>query len=557
MIRNLYEVIMKKLLALILVLILVAGCISMSGCKGYTDPTENITVTASQDKYRNFYEIFVGSFCDSNDDGVGDLQGIISKLDYLNDGNPETDEDLGIDGIWLTPVMPSHSYHKYDVIDYFAIDEQFGTLEDFRQLIDECHKRGINVIIDMVLNHCSKFMPLFENACKEALEGNLDGDARYFEIDYYDSAPSNAYKGIGLYDNKVVCYEGNFSDYMPEWDLNSKDTRKYFLEIADFWLNDYDVDGFRLDALTYYSSPDTDGKEFMKWYYDEVQKIKPDVYMVGEYWTGNSDITQMYGTQIDSLFEFGFASSTGAFMNSVRNQENDGLITQVKTYVDGTDKVSDKVINAYFLSNHDQVRSGNYLKSYGVNYTKMAASAYMLMPGNPFIYYGEEIGMMQDSQQNADEYKREPMVWDTENPPTINVNNVTSYDESQAPYGGVEQQLKDENSVLSHYKRIIKIRNQNPEIARGKITGEYEFDDKSLCGYYVEYNDSTIMIIHNFSAEEEKEVEITDDVMKSFEFRGDLVASKGVEGRSSKNVILNGKKFTMPPQSTIILKGSK
>ena len=111
-----------------------------------SDPIEGIEATASDDKYRNYYQIFVYSFCDSNGDDVGDLQGIISQLDYLNDGDPNTGDDLGVDGIWLTPIMPSKSYHKYDVEDYYDIDPDFGTLEDFDQLIEECDKRGIKLI---------------------------------------------------------------------------------------------------------------------------------------------------------------------------------------------------------------------------------------------------------------------------------------------------------------------------------------------------------------------------------------------------------------------------
>lgn len=544
---------MKKVLSLILILVLCSGCV-FAGCTQEADPVDRLTVTQSQDKYRNFYEIFVGSFCDSDGDNIGDLRGIISKLDYLNDGNPETDTDLGIDGIWLTPIMPSASYHKYDVIDYFSIDEQFGTLADFKKLIDECHQRGIKVIIDMVLNHCSKFMPMFENACEQALEGNLQEDAKYFEIDYYDELPSSAYKKIGGYKDKEVCYECNFSYYMPEWNLNAPETRQYFLDIAKFWLENNNVDGFRLDALTYYGSYDTDGKEFMRWYYDEVKKIKPDVYMVGEYWTGNSEIKEMYSTGIDSLFEFGFAGSTGAFITAVRNQDNNNLVAQVRKYLDDTKGINESSINSFFISNHDQVRSGNYLHSYGESYTKMAASTYMLMPGNSFIYYGEELGLVQNSQEESDEYKREPMVWDTENPPEIVVNNLTSYEESQAPYGGVKQQFDDKNSVLSHYKRIIKIKNQNPEIARGKLTGEYDFNDKELCGYYLEYNGNKIMIIHNFSGENSKELKITDEILKNAEFRGGLVASNTKENKDNEKVTSKGNTINLPPQSTVILK---
>ena len=170
---------MKKIFTLLLIAsistsAILAGC----GTKEYEDPVNTLTATASTDKYRNYYQIFVNSFADSNGDQVGDLQGIIDNLDYLNDGDPNTGNDLGVDGIWLTPIMPSPSYHKYDVTDYYNIDPDFGTLETFDKLVSECHKRGINIILDLVLNHASSQHPYYLKAVEEVEEGNLDGYAQ-------------------------------------------------------------------------------------------------------------------------------------------------------------------------------------------------------------------------------------------------------------------------------------------------------------------------------------------------------------------------------------------
>lgn len=545
---------MKKIIAFVLLASIVVSSVVFCGCSNsYTDPTDGIETLASTDKYRNYYEIFVGSFCDSNNDGIGDLQGIISKLDYLNDGNPETDDDLGIDGIWLTPIMPSHSYHKYDVKDYFDIDKDFGTMEDFDKLVKECHKRGINIIIDMVLNHSSKFLPLFENACKQALQGNLEDDAKYFEIEHYDDNPGDAYTSIG----KGYYYESNFSPYMPEWNLNQECTRDYFMKIADFWLNDHNVDGFRLDACKFYDSNKTDGEKFLEWYYNEVKKIKPDVYMVGEHWTGNAEIQDLYNSKIDSLFAFGFAGVDGEFVNSVRTKNGSSLIPSIQKYESKTKDSNEQAINSYFLSNHDQIRSGNYLKITGESGTKMAAATYMLMPGNSFIYYGEEIGMTQDSQSEGDEYKREPMVWDSNKLPEIKVNGITGSDESQVQYGGVAQQQENENSILNFYKRIVKIKNQNPEIARGTINKVEDFDDNAVCAYYIEYKDSRVMIIHNFSDVDSKEITLTDEMLKNPVLRGDLVASNGVDEEGNtvqEHISLSGSTLKLPPRSTAVLK---
>lgn len=541
---------MKKILTLILSIAVVALVLCACAAENkpvkkteYKDPTADITVTNSTDKYRNYYEIFVSSFNDSDGDGIGDIQGIIDKLDYLNDGDPKTDTDLGIDGIWLTPVMPSHSYHKYDVKDYFNIDKSFGTLKDFDKLVKQCHKRGINIIIDLVLNHCSKFNPLFESACKQVLNGDLSHDAKYFEIEKFESNPGDAYTEIG----KGYYYESNFSPYMPEWDLYADCTRDYFKKISKFWLKDRGVDGFRLDATKYYTSKKGDGKEFLKWFYSESKKIKPDVYMVGENWTGNAETADMYNTKTDSFFAFGFADSTGGFVNAVRNHSSIGLLSSIAKYEKNTEKSNKNRINAYFLSNHDQKRSANFLKTVGLKGTKAAASLYMLMPGNPFIYYGEEIGLSQDSTKNEDEYKREPMIWDSSKLPDIKVNGVAKAEKTQAQFGGVKQQENDKNSLLSFYKRIIKIKNQNPEIARGTIS-EIENNSLEIVAYSVEYKGSTVYIYHNLSDTAAKTVKLNN----SLKLRGDLVASN--DNKSTKYIKLNGKTLTLPPYSTAVLK---
>ena len=167
---------MKKLLSVILVICMISA--ALCACGSTSDPVESNKAEASADKYRSFYQVWIGSFCDSNSDGVGDLPGLISKLDYINDGDPNAGEDLGADGIWLSPMMPSTTYHKYNVRDYYSIDPDFGTLDDFDSLIEDCHKRGVRVIIDLVLNHSGADHEYFQKACDELREGKEDGYAR-------------------------------------------------------------------------------------------------------------------------------------------------------------------------------------------------------------------------------------------------------------------------------------------------------------------------------------------------------------------------------------------
>ena len=169
---------MKKILSVILLLSL---CVTLfSGCWPFGDKEpEEVQLNIIDDKYRNWYEIFVYSFYDTNNDGIGDLKGVTAKLDYI--------KEMGFNGIWLMPIHPSPTYHKYDVTDYYAIDPDYGTLEDFKELVDEAHKRGIRVIMDLVVNHSSDSHPWFKEACayirQNGRPGGKYGDYYTFKTD--------------------------------------------------------------------------------------------------------------------------------------------------------------------------------------------------------------------------------------------------------------------------------------------------------------------------------------------------------------------------------------
>jgi alpha-amylase len=194
-----------------------------------------------------WYEIFVRSFKDSDGDGIGDFQGIISQLDYLNDGNPDTTTDLGITGIWLMPIMPSPSYHGYDITDYLAVNPDYGTMQDFKALLEACHARGIRVIIDFVVNHTSSEHPWFQAALK--------GDPTY--KDYYvwqkkDPATNGPWgqdpwhKGTN---NEY--YYGAFWGGMPDLNYHNPKVIEEVYAVSDYWVKEVGVDGFRIDAARY------------------------------------------------------------------------------------------------------------------------------------------------------------------------------------------------------------------------------------------------------------------------------------------------------------------
>lgn len=540
---------MKKFLSIILSAVILGGSV-LAGCgseqkdvKKAEDPVAGIKAVASTDNYRNVYQIFTQSFCDSDNDGVGDLQGIISQLDYLNDGDPNSGDDLGVDAIWLTPINPSESYHKYSVEDYYDVDKSFGTLQDFDKLIEECHKRGIHVILDMVLNHISYKNQLFLDACEEVKKGKLDGKAEYFEFhepDYYSSEVQVI--KVGDY----VC-EANFSETMPEWNLKSDKTKEEFKKISKFWI-DRGVDGFRLDAVKYFESKEVDGVEFLKWYVDTCRSLKPDIYLVGEDWSDDSEIKEYYASGIDSLFAFRFAQSFGEIVEAVNMQKGQSLVKKLCAYDSKMREANPDYINAMFLSNHDQVRIANALESKGLEAQKFAANIYMLVPGNSFTYYGEEIGMTAPDS-DSDKWYRLPMVFDSENLQDITVDGASA---TEAPEnGGAKQQLKDKNSLLNHYRRLITVKLQNPEIARGKITSQQNFDDSEVGAYFIESDSTKLLVIHNFSSDSEKQLEISDKILKNATVCADLLSSADAE-----HIELKDGKITLPAYSSVVLKSA-
>lgn len=532
---------MKKFLPLLLsALIILTSC----GKK----PQEEYP-QAINDNYKNYYEIYVGAFRDSDGDGVGDIRGIIEKLDYLNDGNPKTSDDLGITGIWLMPIMPSDTYHKYDTKDYEAVDEQFGSIEDFEELSKKCSERGIDLIIDLVLNHSSSGHPWFKSAEKTLREAKADESieelvAKNKYVGYYNfSKKKETNKWYQVPGSDGWYYEGVFWDKMPDLNLDNEDVRSEIVNIGKFWI-DKGVKGFRLDATTwFYSENVSQNTEFLNWLTTEYKKIKPDIYMVGEAWTSETIIADMYKSGLPSFFDFPMSNSTGSIIKSVKTSSGKGLASQIEDWQKLIREKNPDAIDAPFLTNHDNARSFGAL-SRKTELAKMAASVYMLMPGNSFMYYGEEIGM---TGSGIDENKRQPLVWSKTNSKGT-AKPVKGSTNTDTPEKGVEEQLKDDSSLLSFYKQIIRAKDLNPEIARGTVK-TVDLGNDATCAYSSEYNGVKVFIIHNLG-KESIDIDLPGDIFKNVEIRAELKTNNG-------KMTLKDNKLSMPQQSTIILREKK
>ncbi|MCL2820313.1 MAG: alpha-amylase family glycosyl hydrolase [Oscillospiraceae bacterium] len=460
--------------------------------------------SAGGDKYRDYYEIFVRTFYDSDGDGKGDLQGVIEKLDYLNNGKNDG-KSLQITGIWFMPLSPSPTYHKYDVTDYMEIDPEYGTMEDFEELLRECGKRGINVIIDLVLNHSSSRHPWFLSA-RESLAIDPCGA----EVCIYEDLCREHNKHVGYYNfhnepgpgrtsNRMPSgwfYEAFFWGEMPDLNLTNEDLLVEIEEIVEFWLGK-GVGGFRLDAVQHFFDERTaENVEFLNWFMEICRKYNEDVYVVAEVWNNAVTITRYYSSTVDSFFNFPFAENDGHIRSSILNSTGERLAKRIADWQSTIRDRNPDAIDAPFLSNHDNNRSIDYFKD--LESAKLAASVYLLMPGNPFIYYGEEIGM---TGSGRDENKRQPMVWSV-NDSFGMTRRVPDTEQRQSLDAGVFEQLEDPGSLLNHYIAVLAAKRNHPEIARGEVTA-YETGVRQICFYGVEYNGKTVYIVHNLSDTEQ------------------------------------------------------
>jgi len=481
--------------------LLLALLVGLCGCAGFLEreitlDTAGLENISPRDGYRTFYEIFVGAFSDSDGDGMGDLQGVINRLDYLNDGDPASGKSLGVSGLWLMPVFPAGSYHKYDVWNYTDIDSDYGTLEDMDALLAACHERDIAVIVDLVLNHTSSYHPWFKAAKKAVQEGDMENPyAAYYSIGTTEKAGWYPLavdpKGVQYY------YEGNFSPEMPELNMDTPALLEEIRNIAAFWL-ERGVDGFRLDAVKYvYLNDDARNIAFWQWFAGMCREINPEVILVGEDWSDDSHILSYYKA-ID-CFDFGMAGSGGEpalTLNAVYT------VNQYAVYLERyTAKITDAregAIPRPFLSNHDMDRSAGYASVKGKE--KAAANLYLLSPGSPFLYYGEEIGMLGSrGNANTDANRRLAMLWGDGDKVQDPVGST--YPASRQVNGTAAAQVRRKDSLYNHYKKLLLLRGAYPEIARGSLAA-LELQGYDLAGGWVcTWQGRRVAVVQNIGEE--------------------------------------------------------
>ena len=464
-------------------------------------------IPAKAEEFRGVcYEVFVYSFYDSDGDGTGDLNGLTQKLDYINDGDPETKDDLGCAGIWTMPVFPSPTYHKYDVTDYMDIDPVYGTMSDFEHYLDECHKRGIKVILDLPINHTSSEHPWFLQAKDYLLslpEGQEPSDTECRYADYYNFSreQKNGYAPLG---DSGWYYEAQFWEGMPDLNLSDKNVRDEIREIVSFWLGK-GVDGFRLDAVTsYYTGDKNANMLFLSWLVQTVKKINPDAYLVGEAWTDQKSYAALYQSGIDSLFDFTFSGADGMITGTVRGSKK--ALTYAKALESEEElyaSVRPSAVNAPFYTNHDMARSAGYYAWDDGSRTKLAGALNLLGTGNAFLYYGEELGM---TGSGRDENKRAPMYWSADPGAEGMCIGPPEMEDLTMLFPSLEEQAEDPLSIFQYFRKAIQIRNSLPALAEGRTHVIGELSGREVCVFTRSSKDDSladVTVAVNTSAEKQ------------------------------------------------------
>ncbi|MGN2670200.1 glycoside hydrolase family 13 protein [Aliivibrio fischeri] len=488
------------------------------------------------------YQIYPRSFCDSNNDGIGDLQGIISKLDYL--------QGLGIDVIWLSPVYQSPmDDNGYDISDYQAIAAEFGTMEDMKRLMQQAEDRGIKVVMDLVVNHTSDEHAWF-------VEAKSDKNSQYRDFYIWRDADENgeAPSDIGSIfggsawqwdEENQKYYFHLFSKRQPDLNWENPEVHQKVFDMMNWWI-DQGIGGFRLDVI------DLIGKEVDKKITGDGERLHPllqkmnqatfgdkDLLTVGETWGATPESAQLYSdparNELSMVFQFEHITLLWEDGDKWKPKPLDlALFKQVMTKWQV--ELNNKGWNSLFWNNHDLPR---VVSKYGcdgqyrVESAKMLATTLHMMKGTPYIFQGEEIGMTNVAFDTLEEYKdietlnfyrvktesgvshesmmkgihansrdnaRTPMHWDnsdnagfTQGTPWIKLN-------PNYPEINVAAALEDKNSIFYHYQKLIALRKQNPVIVYGDFIPLFE-THSAVFAYERKDADQHLVVLNNFSAE--------------------------------------------------------
>jgi glycosidase len=495
-------------------------------------PTATSASTPPQAASGVWYEIFVRSWYDTNGDGIGDLNGVTEKLDYL--------QSLGISGIWLMPINPSPSYHGYDITDYYGINPQYGTMTDFEHLLAEAHKRHIKMIIDLVINHSSDQHPWFKAA--------QDPHSPYHDWYSWSNATTNL-QAISATGSPAwhatpdgQHYLGVFTGAMPDLDYDTLAVRREMIRLGQFWLKK-GVDGFRLDAAQHIyddfdsqrNDPAILRKNLAWWsaFRHGIDAVKPGAYVVGEVTRDSPDELAGYFQPLSAVFDFPLAKQ---LIDSAKHERN-GDLGKLLQHTDALYRQASgkSGVDAPFLSNHDQERVISQLDG-NAQHVRMAAAMLLTLPGHPFIYYGEELGVQ---GRKPDEDLRQPMRW-YRDPHGKGETSWEPLNAADGPTISVQTEQQEPGSLLQFYRMLIDWRRQIPALREGSLRN-HPLDNLRLVAWELRDGGDRVLVMHNLSG--------TAQVVDSGSMRG----FTKVRLRTRPGITITDDKLRLPAYSSAVL----
>ena len=418
------------------------------------------------------YEIFVRSFYDSNGDGIGDLRGLTQKLDYI--------VGLGADCVWLMPVAESPSYHGYDVTNYYKIEPDYGTNDDFRAFVTVAHQRHVRVLVDLVLNHVSSEHPFFQ----ESLRDSTAPHRAWFR---WSKTGGNNWHHSPVRDEY---YYGLFWSGMPDLNYENPAVLEEMKHVARFWLDSMHVDGFRLDAVRHLievgeQNSNTPGTHaVLRQFGQYVRSVAPQSYTIGEVWDNTDVILTYYPDQLDAYFAFPISE---ALMDAVRTGKTGALLPTVAQF----QRAQPAWRWAPFQRNHDQTRTMTALGNDTLG-ARIAATILLTLPGVPFIYYGEEIGMTGDK---PDERLRTPMQW-TGTSAGFTSGNPWEAAQPDSLRTNVALENRASGSLLSFYRRLMQERWKSSALRNGELI-PVETGNESILAYIRRDSSGAVLVAAN------------------------------------------------------------
>lgn len=505
-----------------------------------------------KDWFKNLvvYQIWPRSFCDGNGDGIGDLQGVLSKMDYL--------ESLGINCIWFSPLYPSpNADFGYDIADYRNISPEYGNMDLFKQVLDEAHARGMKVIMDLVVNHTSDEHEWFQKS--------KDLSSPYHDYYFWRKG-----RGKRPPNNWLSCFEGGAWEYekdideyylhvfakkQPDLNHDNPNVRREVKDILRFWL-DLGVDGFREDVITFISKKEglpngfpiptacgiehyMDGPhvhEYLREYREVTDQY--DCFTVGEapMMTPGNALKYIGGEnrELDLMFHFQHMDADCILMDYLQTEFN--LKKMKHAFSRWQEKLNGKAWNTLYIENHDHPRiiSRYGSEKYRVESGKMLANMYMLQQGTPFIYQGQEIGMTNIRLNSVSDYvdcfvqnnyktarekmrlpeklcaelafkstrdnARTPVQWSAEENAGFTTGTPWFYVNPNYKEINVAAQENDPDSILNHYRALIKFKKENDVAIWGDYKEHYKNSDK-LYVYERNYNGKRLLVINSFTEE--------------------------------------------------------